>query len=316
MRACVHVLSLARMDEACVRVSDIIADTIYYYNRLPRKRETPRWNSVNTEHRGILPIPTETRKARKKAPPTVGGANLPPSIRNMYMQLRSSDMFVVPGPFFDVSPELKFSQRGNAWDRLLTSITQQSITEEQQQEQQRKLSLSIPMSPVEHDNEQLRIGRVSAKTKEPLPLCTYGKYCSALNIQGNTTPLHVYVTPAQAMDVDTKGTLFTGPCLLCIRKNITMVAIAYNSKCMRAGAHNRITVQTPFYNLCEASGGYNRDDMIFPNELIFLSGPVAKYALDKLEFVPTKVSELGVEEGFINQGSMVWQNAASKQHLN
>lgn len=158
----------------------------------------------------------------------------------------------------------RFTILGDAWRQCIKTVTVQTMSLDPDPV---SVELSIPMSPAEHENEQLRIGRKSHSTGVLLSTCCEGQNCEAFVLRGNNRALHPYLTPSQEELFHAKGTQFEGPCLLCIRKTITSVSMMCHKDWLGVSAHNKLPMQVPFYNLVDAPGGYISHDMIMPNQV-------------------------------------------------
>lgn len=304
-------------------ISDMVSNNVQYL--LKHKRPSVpdgKWGTVKALGNGeetasetseeMLPgvFSPVLRKSRKTTT-TVPYNSIPPSVRNVYTALRDNDVFSTTGPLLNVAPEYRFTALGDAWKQCIETVTVHTMTTATTAAAARKINMLIPVSPAEHDQEQLRIGRRSTKTGHVLGTCSEGQNCEALVFKGNTRPLHPYLTPSQERLFHTKGVGMEGPCLLCIRKTVTSVSMMYQKDWLGVAPHNQLPMQVPFYNTVNEPGGYNAEDMIMPNYIMFMPGPVAAYNPGKLEFVPTEIGEGGVQEGYINQGAIMFQSGAT-----
>lgn len=78
----------------------------------------------------------------------------------------------------------------------------------------------IEMSFSEHEDAQLRFGRVAATSQTPIPTCLFGPECQAFRVRGVIQPLQLYLTPSEQRTVDgAEAPVFPsdGACLLCTR---------------------------------------------------------------------------------------------------
>lgn len=78
----------------------------------------------------------------------------------------------------------------------------------------------IEMSYSEHEDAQLRFGRVAAASQTPIPTCLFGPECQAFRVRGVIQPLQLYLTPSEQRAADAAETPTfpsDGACLLCTR---------------------------------------------------------------------------------------------------
>lgn len=126
--------------------------------------------------------------------------------------------------------------------------------------------LIIPLSTVEHENEQLTWGRTSATVPPvPVPLCRYDADCDAHLVQNSQGRLPVYLTVAEQDIFDQTGevppmALF---CLLCIRRDAQAFYLTQKLHPVHAAADlcRSVVVVPPFQNLVETPGGYTKTSM-------------------------------------------------------
>lgn len=242
----------------------------------------------------------------------------------------SADVYTDDAPVFAPDAEYQVGVVGDAWRRLIDNVTISTLTVDRPE---KKVELSVPPSFVEHEQEQLRIGRKSKSTGEALQSCSFGDQCAAFCLTGNNKPLHPYLTASQQEEWDRDGTQTSGPCLLCIRRTVTSVAMLYkrdsiavsrenpgdvvsgrNSRvfpCPQVNPHSKLPCLVPFYNTIDEAGGYRREYCIMPSDIIFLPGPMCAYNTGALRFVPTATDATGVLEGFVDQGAAVYNPTSS-----
>lgn len=157
----------------------------------------------------------------------------------------------------------RFGVVGEVWKRYISTVSVNTMTVGAPD----AVELSIPPSFVEHETEQLRLGRFSKTKGNRLGDCCEGKNCVAYLLRGNNIALHPYLTPSQQLEFDAHGTIIEGPCLLDIRKTVTAIAMLYRNDCVGVSPHNVMPVRVPFYNRVNEPGGYNASEMIMPSDV-------------------------------------------------
>lgn len=115
----------------------------------------------------------------------------------------------------------------------------------------------VPISTAEWDNKQLEWGR-TLPNGTPVPLCSNGDDCQAIELPQNQGPLHAYLSP----DEEESSAIPDAPhfCLLCIRAQCHALDLAFQSaiagdpmrRCDRAAGSI-----PPFQNLVNCPGGYH-----------------------------------------------------------
>jgi len=126
--------------------------------------------------------------------------------------------------------------------------------------------LLVPISPVEHENEQLRWGR-------RLPHCHFGDECDACRLPGAPAPLHVYLSVAEQDAFDARGTVPQAAlfCLLCIRRDCQALYLAHYAVAGPTLATGRPTFCVPpFQNLIDCPGGYTKTSLGVPPQAMGL----------------------------------------------
>lgn len=191
-------------------VAAMVSNYVYYIQqKLKRVRPAGRWSAT------ALPenVPAEKILPNAEAPPVrkvkskhkiTKDSNIPPTIRKLYRDLRDSDVHTAERPLFAPTADYRVGIAGDAWRRLIEQVTLSTAAGDKQSDA--KIPLSIPPSYVEHEIEQLKIGRVSKATGKRLCVCSYGDKCVAKELTDNNQPLHPYLTPSQQLDWTATGT--------------------------------------------------------------------------------------------------------------
>jgi hypothetical protein len=136
----------------------------------------------------------------------------------------------------------------------------------------------VPLTTVEHDNEQLKWGRTSRKFPDrKVPVCINGKEGESGSIYmpcvvygmlpGNQGALQTWMTPSQQHLFDDTGEVPpAGPCLLCIRAGLQELVLAYGNEINPMRLTTRKLVVPPFSILIDQPGGYRSQHCITPAE--------------------------------------------------
>lgn len=165
--------------------------------------------------------------------------------------------------------------------------------------------LIVPLSPVEHENGQLRWGRRSKGVL--LQTCAFGDECDALALEGASSPLQVYLTPDEEAQWQDAGKVACGAmfCLLCIRRDAQAVALMHRSHHrdpLRQTGRAAFAVP-PFTNLVNCPGGYHHsalgvvastDTDILPANIVGVASTL------KVCYDPESAAD------YIDQGEIVW----------
>lgn len=166
--------------------------------------------------------------------------SLPPSGESALLQFTSNDLMRLQLP---VKPaRITVEAVHEAWQKALLACTPAASE-----------GLLVPISPVEHENEQLKWGRKN------VPLCRFGSECDACLLENAPGPLHAYLSVQEQDVLDATGqapkaALF---CLLCIRRDCQALYLAHraiNGGKLNPGT-NTLCVP-PFQNLVDVPGGY------------------------------------------------------------
>jgi hypothetical protein len=299
----------------------MVSNNVHYFRQLDSpKLPAGRWGSVQTvQSTGLVEevapnVHAAAHHRARKNHAVVAFNAIPPSIRRAYTRLRRNDLYGVTGPVYRVSPEYKSTVLSEAWNQCIKTVTVHTMTAVD--DVASSIPLSIPLSTVEHENEQLRIGRRSTATGKHLGECCEEQNCEALGFVGNNKPLHPYLTPSQELDFQRNGTLVEGMCLLDIRKTITNVVSLHRDYTFGVDVHNKLPMRVPFYNSVNAPGGYRVEHTIGPNTIMFMQGHVVAHDPGRIHFVPTSIDETGIQCGYFHQGKLIWQNAPEAEGLN
>lgn len=288
-------------------VANMVSNNVFFLQK--QSKPTGRWNSTalpeSSPAERVLPN-ASAPPVRKTNTPRFAQKDsfIPPSIRKVYRKLRDTNVFTAEAPVFSPDADYSIGVVGDAWRQILGEITLNSITDVD--DKKTVMPVSVPPSFVEHEIIQLQRGRKSKGVGNLLDDCAYGTQCAALTLTSNNKPLHPYLTVSQQLDFDTTGTKYPGPCLLCIRRTITSVAMLYKHDSIGVDSSCKMPMMVPFYNTIDEAGGYNRRFCLTPSNIMFLPGPVVMYNTGHLRFVPTSTDETGVVTGYVDQGAMIY----------
>ena len=224
-------------------IADMVSNNVHYLTQLeaPHAPSGP-WGTVMPPRSADVPtevvapggvVAPVARKSRK-TPVTVAYNSIPPSVRKAYTRLRSNDIFSVTGPLYRPAPEYRNTALATGWEKCIETVTVSTMAA---MTGDTAVELSIPLSPVRHDNTMLTIGNVSRATGKSPGECTEGENCEALMFAGNTQKLQPYYTPSQWSAFHLGGAVVKGRCLLCIRKIITNVVHLNNMQCLGTLPH-------------------------------------------------------------------------------
>lgn len=128
----------------------------------------------------------------------------------------------------------------------------------------------LPISSYEHDSSMLLFGRRSAKTGELAPLCQYATTdsCSVdqLPFAGSgdeaSRGCQVYLTPDEEKVFQATGKVSPGPCLMCIRRELTTLAYQYSGSVTPQKITEGPKIVPPFTNVINIHNGYRQDAII------------------------------------------------------
>jgi hypothetical protein len=158
--------------------------------------------------------------------------------------------------------------------------------------------LHVPISPVEHENAQLRWGR-------KLPLCAFGAECDGACLVNSPGPLHVYLSVEEQDAHDKTGKVPQGAlfCLLCIRRDAQALYLAHRAALgATVSASGRPTFCVPpFQNLVDVPGGYASAAIAVPPEAC---GDVPVRIVGVASTL-TVVTDVHTNTKYVDQGAIV-----------
>ena len=204
----------------------VLYDALFYASKSCPRRVSGKWPL------GAVVAPAGARAAI---------ANVAPSIAATILEFTADEGFRLhlPPPTAVTAP----SAIAAAWKTALLACTPAGAA-----------GLQIPISPVEHENEQLRWGR------EGVPLCVFGEDCDGAKLAGAPGPLGAYLSVAEADIVAGGGPVPQGAlfCLLCIRRDCQAMYLAHRAALGGTvdGDGRPTFCVPPFQNLVDVPGGY------------------------------------------------------------
>lgn len=144
------------------------------------------------------------------------------------------------------------------------------------------LTVAIPLTTVEHDNDQLTWNRTSKNHPHiRVPKCLHADEdpsffspCVATKLPGHPGPLQMWLSPSQQLLFDENGDLPPPcPCLLCIRSGLEELTIAYGKETNPMRMATCKLVNPPFKILVDHPGGYRSEYCITPATSQVVSTP-------------------------------------------
>lgn len=173
---------------------------------------------------------------------------LPPSAEAAILQFTSNEVARLQLP---VSPQnLAVEAVHMAWEQALLAATPAA-----------EAGLKVPISTVEHENDQL------TWTRPGVPPCRFANECDACRLPHAPGPLPVYLSIDEQDAFDRTGEVPPGSlfCLLCIRRDCQALFLAHcaATKGDLACGHTTFCVP-PFQNLVDCPGGYHHAALSVP----------------------------------------------------
>lgn len=173
---------------------------------------------------------------------------LPPSVEAAILEYCSDEVMRLQLPL--TPPRVAVQAVHAAWERALLTATPAG-----------QQGLHVPISTVEHENEQLSWGRPK------VPLCKFGQECDALRYGHAPGPLPVYLSIGEQERFDADGHVPEGAlfCLLCIRRDAQALYLAHHAATDGQLTPGQTTFCVPpFQNLVDCPGGYVKSALSVP----------------------------------------------------
>lgn len=125
----------------------------------------------------------------------------------------------------------------------------------------------LPISSYEHDCAQLMFGRTSRATGKLAPRCQHNETVSCCADQlpfassasgagSGALGCQVYLSPAEEEVFQMTGEARPGPCLMCIRRDISILAYQYSGIATPQTVVEGAKIVPPFTNLVNIHNGY------------------------------------------------------------
>jgi len=171
-----------------------------------------------------------------------------------------------------------------------------------------------PLTTVEHDNQQLYWGRVSARHPDKkVHMCINGSEeggvympCFAHTLPGNQGALQMWLSVSQQNLFDETGELPPrGPCLLCIRKGLQKLVMIHGTETNMMRMSGKRLVVPPFAILVDQPGGYSSQYCITPANSQVVTTPFPVNAGTLL----VRTNETGTQ-WYVDQGELVYNVTA------
>ena len=217
---------------------------------------------------------------------TASANDMPPSSEAAILAFTADEVMRLQLPV--TPPRVAVAAVHKAWEAAMLAATPAS-----------EAGLHVPISTVEHENEQLSWNRPG------LPLCRFGPECDGAALQGSPGPLPVYLSIAeQDKYEETKrvpeGALF---CLLCIRRDCQALYLAHRAATRGdlAAGHPTFCVP-PFQNLVDCPGGYVKSSLSVPVGMVG-TVPVSVVGVSPSMQVMTNPFD---NTKFVDQGNIVY----------
>lgn len=172
------------------------------------------------------------------------------------------------------------------------------------------LTVAIPLTTVEHDNEQLTWNRTSRNHPHiKVPNCLHAdddpsffSPCFATKLSSNQGPLQMWLSPSQQLLFDETGELPPRcPCLLCIRSGLEELILAYGKDTNPMRMATCKLVNPPFKILVDHPGGYRSEYCITPATSQVVSTPFPRNS----GVYEVRCNEAG-DRWYIDQQQMVY----------
>jgi hypothetical protein len=173
----------------------------------------------------------------------------------------------------------------------------------------------LPVGRYEADCVQLRFGRTSAFDGRHAPICSNHetKTCAVptLPIDPSVTMssldgmAQTYLSSTEEDYFQKTGNAPIGPCLMCIRRDITnMVYIAFGAQTPQSSV-NAMTITPPFTNEWNRPGGYREDSMLL--------SPHLKSAIVKFSAPTCIVYHVDTHTMGVDQSMLMWTPASEQR---
>jgi hypothetical protein len=219
--------------------AELAFDALFYASKRSPSRVNGKWSL------GAPLVPAGVR---------TGAAELPPSAEAAIIAFTADEGMRLELPAADGGPTVVGTAR-QLWQEALLTCTPAG-----------RAGLHVPISPVEHENEQLAWGRPR------VPLCMFDTECDGAALPGAPGPLHAYLSVREQDAVDAGGPAPQGAlfCLLCVRRDAQALYLAH-----RAALGTTVTAAgrpafcvPPFQNLFGVPGGYRDDAFAVPADAL------------------------------------------------
>lgn len=285
------------MEETILPPWDVLFDALFYSNKLnPRRNPNGKWPlgvSVRpASFSNKYPLSMLSKQEEEKS-------ELPQSVVNALNEFTSTESMRMHLPLINAESVI-LSTVHAAWNSNLGNAT--GLRE----------PCHIPVSTVEHENEQLVWGRTSKQFPNvKLPLCKWEMDCSALSLGDNQGPLPLYLSVSEQEMFDKTGNVPENShfCLLCVRRDAQVLCLVNQKAVTNSGVQTGrgFFAVPPFQNLVDVMGGYCRsslgvcatEQMVMPVNIVGVSGTL------QVRYNPFK------NVFYIDQGSIVYGSTGS-----